>query len=121
MFPSSSRKPRARATSDPSSASSSSSDSEPEVENATSYDAARAESHRERFRLQGKPGYERVLDALRREQTSLRETRQYLFGRLLILQLEEAVLRDHLNSAVNANGDAAGGAEVEARKTKDRA
>jgi hypothetical protein len=64
-----------------------------------------AESARARFRLQGKAGYDRVLDALKRERESVKETRQYLFGRLLNLQLEEAVLRDHLNATVNAADD----------------
>jgi hypothetical protein len=55
------------------------------------------EAARLEYRLQGKAGYDRVLAALKKEQSTLRETRQYLFGRLLNLQLEEAVLRDHLN------------------------
>lgn len=79
------------------------------------YDPETAEEHRAEYRLQGKPGYDRVLEALRREQSSLREARQYLFGRLLNLQLEEAVLRDHLNAQVN-DGGAGERAEVEKRE-----
>lgn len=63
-----------------------------------------AEAARLEYRLQGKAGYDRVLAALKKEQSTLRETRQYLFGRLLNLQLEEAVLRDHLNKRVNEVG-----------------
>lgn len=63
-----------------------------------------AEAARLEYRLQGKAGYDRVLAALKKEQSTLRETRQYLFGRLLNLQLEEAVLRDHLNKCVNEVG-----------------
>jgi len=62
------------------------------------------EAARLEYRLQGKAGYDRVLAALKKEQSTLRETRQYLFGRLLNLQLEEAVLRDHLNKRVNEAG-----------------
>ena len=62
------------------------------------------EAARLEYRLQGKAGYDRVLAALKKEQSTLRETRQYLFGRLLNLQLEEAVLRDHLNKHVNEVG-----------------
>lgn len=62
------------------------------------------EAARVEYRLQGKAGYDRVLAALKKEQSTLRETRQYLFGRLLNLQLEEAVLRDHLNKHVNEVG-----------------
>lgn len=62
------------------------------------------EAARLEYRLQGKAGYDRVLAALKKEQSTLRETRQYLFGRLLNLQLEEAVLRDHLNKRVNEVG-----------------
>ena len=64
-----------------------------------------------------------MLEALKRERESVKETRQYLFGRLLNLQLEEAVLRDHLNATVNGASDGArDGArgsrrEVEARET----
>lgn len=127
MFPSSA--PKKPTQSLPSSAperpnaspSSSSSDDErpPRVE----YDVDEAERARENFRLQGKAGYDRVLAALRREQQSLRETRQYLFGRLLNLQLEEAVLRDHLNERVNEGGDDACGVvarQVETREETDR-
>mmetsp|Transcript_9145 Transcript_9145/g.30150 ORF Transcript_9145/g.30150 Transcript_9145/m.30150 type:complete len:108 (+) Transcript_9145:58-381(+) len=60
-----------------------------------------AEAAREAFRLRGKAGHDRVLESLKKEATALKETRQYLFGRLLNLQLEEAVLRDHLNRGVN--------------------
>jgi hypothetical protein len=87
------------------------------------YDEAAAESARELYRLQGKAGCDRVLEALKRERESVKETRQYLFGRLLNLQLEEAVLRDHLNATVNEASDGArDGArgsrrEVEARET----
>jgi hypothetical protein len=91
------------------------------------YDEGAAESAREKYRLQGKAGCDRVLEALRREKESVKETRQYLFGRLLNLQLEEAVLRDHLNATVNAASDAAregnggSGREVEARETESGA
>ena len=91
------------------------------------YDEGAAESAREKYRLQGKAGCDRVLEALRREKESVKETRQYLFGRLLNLQLEEAVLRDHLNATVNAASDAAregnggSGREVEARETQSGA
>ena len=86
------------------------------------YDVDEAERARENFRLQGKAGYERVLAGLGRERQSLRETRQYLFGRLLNLQLEEAVLRDHLNERVNEGRDAAGAdaREMETRQETGR-
>lgn len=116
MFPSSSRRQRSP-TPEPS-VPNGDSDSESDLveRRPIDYDPEIAEEHRAAYRLQGKPGYERVLDALRREQTSLREARQYLFGRLLNLQLEEAVLRDHLNARVN-DGRAGERAEVEKRET----
>ena len=131
MFPSSVRKPSPddaapansesadRAPSDARSDADASDDERVERD----YDEAAAESARELYRLQGKAGCDRVLEALKRERESVKETRQYLFGRLLNLQLEEAVLRDHLNATVNAASDGArDGArgsrrEVEARET----
>lgn len=82
------------------------------------YDVDEAERARENFRLQGKAGYERVLAGLGRERQSLRETRQYLFGRLLNLQLEEAVLRDHLNERVNEGRRDAAGADAREMETR---
>ena len=131
MFPSSVRKPSPddaapansesadRAPSDARSDADASDDERVERD----YDEAAAESARELYRLQGKAGCDRVLEALKRERESVKETRQYLFGRLLNLQLEEAVLRDHLNATVNEASDGArDGArgarrEVEARET----
>ena len=131
MFPSSVRKPSPddaapansesadRAPSDARSDADASDDERVERD----YDEAAAESARELYRLQGKAGCDRVLEALKRERESVKETRQYLFGRLLNLQLEEAVLRDHLNATVNGASDGArDGArgsrrEVEARET----
>ena len=127
MFPSSAPKKPASAL--PSSASerpnappspaSSTDERPPRVE----YDVDEAERARENFRLQGKAGYERVLAGLGRERQSLRETRQYLFGRLLNLQLEEAVLRDHLNERVNegrGDADGADARQVETRQETGR-
>ena len=123
MFPSSAPKKPASALPSsaperpnaPPSPASSTDERPPRVE----YDVDEAERARENFRLQGKAGYERVLAGLGRERQSLRETRQYLFGRLLNLQLEEAVLRDHLNERVN---DAAGAdaREMETRQETGR-
>ena len=115
MFPSSVRKPSPddaapansesadRAPSDARSDADASDDERVERD----YDEAAAESARELYRLQGKAGCDRVLEALKRERESVKETRQYLFGRLLNLQLEEAVLRDHLNATVNGASDGA--------------
>jgi len=119
MFPSSSR--RQRSSTPERSPEKAESDSESDLveHRPVNYDPQTAEEHRAEYRLQGKPGYDRVLDALRREQASLRETRQYLFGRLLNLQLEEAVLRDHLNARVN-DGRADERAEMETREASGR-
>jgi hypothetical protein len=51
-----------------------------------------AEAAREAFRLRGKAGHDRVLESLKKEATALKETRQYLFGRLLNLQVRAMAL-----------------------------
>ena len=132
MFPSSVRKPSpddaAPANSESADRAPSDARSDRATRRTTSASSAittkrAAESARELYRLQGKAGCDRVLEALKRERESVKETRQYLFGRLLNLQLEEAVLRDHLNATVNGASDGArDGArgsrrEVEARET----
>jgi|TARA_B100000683_G_scaffold267198_2_gene300521 hypothetical protein len=122
MFPSSAPKKPASALPSsaperpnaPPSPASSTDERPPRVE----YDVDEAERARENFRLQGKAGYERVLAGLGRERQSLRETRQYLFGRLLNLQLEEAVLRDHLNERVNEGRRDAAGADAREMETR---
>lgn len=58
-------------------------------EHADGFDA---EAAREAFRLRGKAGHDRVLESLKKEATALKETRQYLFGRLLNLQVRVMTL-----------------------------